>query len=110
MLPINLNGVRMSKSLLITEVYKSVQGESSYAGLPCTFIRLTGCPLRCKWCDTVYGFKGGQTIEFNDLLEQTKTLGVELVEVTGGEPLAQDNCVPFIDLLIQETIFAAIPF
>ncbi len=102
MLPINLNGVRMSKSLLITEVYKSVQGESSYAGLPCTFIRLTGCPLRCKWCDTVYGFKGGQTIEFNDLLEQTKTLGVELVEVTGGEPLAQDNCVPFIDLLIEE--------
>ncbi len=99
---INLYGVRMTESLLITEIYKSVQGESVFAGLPCTFIRLTGCPLRCKWCDTVYGFEGGKNHDFTDLLEQTKTLGVELVEITGGEPLAQKNCVPFIDLLIEE--------
>ena len=59
---INLYGVRMTESLIITEIYKSVQGESVYAGLPCTFIRLTGCPLRCKWCDTAYGFEGGQNL------------------------------------------------
>ena len=92
---INLYGVTMTKSLIITEIYKSVQGESVYAGLPCTFIRLTGCPLRCKWCDTSYGFEGGQKYDLTYLLEQAKTLGVELVEITGGEPLAQKTALPF---------------
>ena len=91
----------MTKSLQITEIYKSVQGESSYAGLPCTFIRLTGCPLRCKWCDTVYGFKGGKTYSFDALLEEVKNLKVNLVELTGGEPLAQAQCYEFNDLLIE---------
>ena len=92
----------MTKSLLITEIYKSIQGESVHAGLPCTFIRLTGCPLRCKWCDTAYGFEGGQEYDFTYLLEKAKELGSKLVELTGGEPLAQKNCIPFADLLTNE--------
>jgi 7-carboxy-7-deazaguanine synthase len=81
-----------TKTAVITEIYKSVQGESSYAGLPCTFIRLTGCPLRCRWCDTVYSFQGGQTLTLDQIVGQVKELGVQLVELTGGEPLAQSSC------------------
>ena len=88
----------MTSSLQITEIYKSVQGESSYAGLPCTFIRLTGCPLRCKWCDTVYGFEGGKSYSFDELLAETKELGVNLVELTGGEPLAQKSVLSLLIL------------
>ncbi|MGE3966173.1 MAG: radical SAM protein [Planctomycetota bacterium] len=73
----------------ITEVYASVQGESSYAGQPCVFVRLTGCPLRCRWCDTSYAFSGGETVPITEVVERAAGFGLELVEVTGGEPLAQ---------------------
>jgi len=76
-------------TLKVTEIYKSVQGESSYAGLPCTFIRMTGCPLRCRWCDTAYAFEGGEDASLETIMQKVKELGVHLVELTGGEPLAQ---------------------
>jgi len=82
----------VTDTLIITEIYASVQGESSYAGLPCTFVRLTGCPLRCRWCDTAYGFSGGTEMSLEDICARVEDLGVKLVELTGGEPLAQKNC------------------
>ena len=75
----------------ITEIFHSIQGESSYAGQPCVFIRLTGCPLRCSWCDTGYGFHGGQDCSIDDVLAKVHNFGCRLVEVTGGEPLAQSE-------------------
>ncbi|SME90444.1 radical SAM protein [Pseudobacteriovorax antillogorgiicola] len=96
-----MNHTVESQSLVITEIYRSVQGESSYAGLPCTFVRLTGCPLRCRWCDTVYGFEGGQERSIGELVDDIKALGVPLVEITGGEPLAQKNTVGLMKALIE---------
>lgn len=75
--------------LLIHEIYASIQGESTYAGLPCTFVRLTGCPLRCRWCDTPYAFNEGEPWPIERVLETTLSLSPRLVELTGGEPLAQ---------------------
>lgn len=83
----------------VTEIYASIQGESSYAGFPCTFVRLTGCPLRCRWCDTVYGFEGGRTMTLDDIVAEVTRLGIPLVELTGGEPLAQPRCVEIMDEL-----------
>ena len=76
--------------LQITEIYASVQGESSYAGYPCTFVRLTGCPLRCRWCDTAYSFNGGTQYTIDQAVDAVAQLQVPLVELTGGEPLAQE--------------------
>jgi 7-carboxy-7-deazaguanine synthase len=73
--------------LRVTEVFHSIQGESTWAGLPCTFIRLTGCPLRCVWCDTEYAFHGGERVSLDALVERAREIGTPLVEVTGGEPL-----------------------
>ncbi len=73
----------------ITEIFHSIQGESSYAGQPCVFVRLTGCPLRCTWCDTEYAFYGGQECSVDEVLERVGSFGCRLVEITGGEPLAQ---------------------
>jgi 7-carboxy-7-deazaguanine synthase len=87
-------------SLIITEIYASVQGESSYAGIPCTFVRLTGCPLRCRWCDTAYGFSGGTEMDLDAILSRITELGLPLVELTGGEPLAQQNCALLAERLI----------
>lgn len=89
----------MTDSVIITEIYASIQGESSYAGIPCTFVRLTGCPLRCRWCDTAYGFTGGQEMTLSEILGKVKDLGIPLVELTGGEPLAQKNCAPLAKML-----------
>lgn len=83
----------------ITEIFHSIQGESTYAGRPCVFIRLTGCPLRCTWCDTEYAFYGGQELSDEDILSQIRSFDCPLVEVTGGEPLAQPGCFPFISKL-----------
>ena len=91
----------MSLDLQVTEIYKSIQGESLWNGWPCTFIRLTGCPLRCKWCDTVYGFKGGSTYSIEDIIEHTKSLNVKCVELTGGEPLAQKNSIHLMKALLD---------
>lgn len=85
--------------LRITEIFLSVQGESSHAGRPCAFVRLTGCPMRCVWCDSEYTFTGGTKISFEEILQQLKDFGCNLVEITGGEPLAQKNVFPFISTL-----------
>lgn len=91
----------MSTSLVISEIYQSVQGEAAFAGWPCTFIRLTGCPLRCRWCDTVYSFKGGQSMTFQEIITAVDRLGIPLVELTGGEPLAQEGTEDLIKELIH---------
>lgn len=83
----------------ITEIFHSIQGESTYAGRPCVFVRLTGCPLRCTWCDTEYSFYGGQELSDEGILSQVRAFDCPLVEVTGGEPLAQPGCFPFISTL-----------
>ena len=77
--------------MLVTEIFKSIQGESSYAGLPCSFIRTTGCNLRCVWCDTAYAFHGGKEMSVREILEVIEPHNCELVEITGGEPLLQQQ-------------------
>jgi len=88
--------------LRITEIFLSIQGESSHAGRPCSFVRLTGCPMRCVWCDSVYTFTGGERISFDDIFARLKDFGCNLVEVTGGDPLAQKNVFPFITRLLDD--------
>ena len=88
--------------LRITEIFHSVQGESTWAGLPCTFVRITGCPLRCVWCDTEYAFTGGTRMELDEIVEAVRGHGCNLVEVTGGEPLAHANAFPLIVRLLDE--------
>ena len=83
----------------ITEIFHSIQGESSYAGQPCVFIRLTGCPLRCTWCDTDYAFYGGSECSVDEILAKVHTYGCHLVEVTGGEPLVQPESLPLMTRL-----------
>jgi len=85
--------------LRITEIFLSIQGESSHAGRPCSFVRLTGCPMRCVWCDSEYTFTGGTRMSFDEILVQLKNFGCKLIEVTGGEPLAQKSVYPFIETL-----------
>lgn len=80
----------------VTEIFHSIQGESSYVGQPCVFVRLTGCPLRCTWCDTDYAFYGGGECSADEILKKIGSFGCRLVEVTGGEPLAQPESIPFI--------------
>ena len=86
-------------SLRLTEVFLSLQGETSRAGLPTVFIRLAGCPLRCRWCDTPYSFQGGETVTLDALLARVADFGVPTVCVTGGEPLAQKACLPLLTAL-----------
>ena len=88
--------------LRITEIFRSIQGESTHAGRPCTFVRLTGCPMRCVWCDSEYTFSGGQHISIDDVLKQVRAFGCPLVEVTGGEPLAQKEALTLIERLCDE--------
>jgi 7-carboxy-7-deazaguanine synthase len=91
----------VTSSLVVTEIYASVQGESQYAGKPCTFVRLTGCPLRCRWCDTAYSFEGGTSKTLDEIIATVKNIGVNLVELTGGEPLAQKQTAELINRLIE---------
>lgn len=86
----------LDRSLRITEIFLSIQGESSHAGRPCSFVRLTGCPMRCVWCDSEYTFTGGTNISFEDIFAKLDDFGCDLIEVTGGEPLAQKNVFSFI--------------
>lgn len=79
--------------LRITEIFVSLQGEAAHAGWPTAFVRLTGCPLRCRWCDSEYAFSGGQTQDTHTILETVTQFGVRHVCVTGGEPLAQPGCL-----------------
>lgn len=84
------------QTLRVTEIFHSIQGESTYAGQPCVFVRLTGCPLRCTWCDTDYSFYGGAQFTIGEILTKIRAYGCQLVEVTGGEPLAQPEAIPLI--------------
>ena len=95
--------------MFVTEIFKSIQGEGTRAGRPCIFVRLTGCNLRCSWCDTAYAFHGGQKMTVDDVLERVELLnqlpngeraGVPLVELTGGEPLLQQEVYPLAEHLI----------
>ncbi len=92
---------RLTQTLRMIEIYCSVQGESTWAGLPCVFIRLARCNLRCRWCDTTYSFHGGEKQTLEEILRATLDFGVPLVELTGGEPLAQKECVPLAELLLE---------
>jgi len=85
----------------INEIYSSIQGESSHTGLPCTFIRLTGCNLRCVWCDTAYAFHEGKNRSINEIIQEVEKLGIKLVEITGGEPLMQEGVYPLMDVLLK---------
>jgi len=76
-------------NVTVSEIFRSIQGESTRAGLPCTFVRLAGCNLRCTWCDTTYAWEGGEQMSVEQVLSRVKELGRGRVEVTGGEPLAQ---------------------
>ncbi len=86
----------------VTEIFHSIQGESTFAGRPCVFVRLTGCPLRCAWCDSDYAFYGGTEKSIEDILAKVHEYGCRLVEVTGGEPLAQPNAAPLLRRLCEE--------
>jgi 7-carboxy-7-deazaguanine synthase len=87
-------------TLRVTEIFRSIQGESTRAGLPCTFIRLTGCALRCVWCDSAYAFHGGTELTVGEAAGRVLDLGTQLVEVTGGEPLEQEAVYPLMDRLL----------
>jgi 7-carboxy-7-deazaguanine synthase len=87
--------------LRVTEIFHSIQGESTWAGLPCTFIRLTGCPLRCVWCDTEYAFYGGDRLALDDIIAKVDEIGTRLVEITGGEPLIHRNAFVLAEQLLD---------
>ncbi len=91
-----------AQPMKINEIFKSIQGESSYAGLPCVFIRTTACNLRCGWCDTAYAFHEGEEQAMASILETVRRLGCRYVEVTGGEPLLQEEVYPLIRALLDE--------
>lgn len=88
--------------LRVTEIFHSIQGESTHAGRPCTFVRLTGCPMRCVWCDSEYTFTGGVHLSIDDILTSVRATECSLVEVTGGEPLAQPEAFTLISRLCDE--------
>jgi 7-carboxy-7-deazaguanine synthase len=88
--------------MIITEIFKSIQGESSYSGFPCSFIRTTGCNLRCVWCDTQYAFYGGKTMSVDEVLATIEPHQCPLVEITGGEPLVQEE-VPILAQRLLDT-------
>jgi 7-carboxy-7-deazaguanine synthase len=97
--------------MFVTEIFKSIQGEGTRAGLPCIFVRLTGCNLRCTWCDTAYAFHGGTKMSLQEVMDQVEALnlrgdgasaGVSLVELTGGEPLLQEEIYPLAEQLLAQ--------
>jgi len=88
--------------LRVTEIFRSIQGESTHAGRPCTFVRLTGCPMRCVWCDSEYTFSGGEHFSIEEVMNRVRNFGCRLVEVTGGEPLAQKEVFRLIGRLCDD--------
>ena len=88
--------------LKITEIFRSLQGEADTVGIPTVFVRLTGCPLRCQYCDTAYAFHGGEWRTLDEIVNQVRELDVTHVCVSGGEPLAQKNCIPLLTRLCDE--------
>ena len=87
--------------LRITEIFHSIQGESTWAGMPCTFVRITGCPLRCTWCDTEYAFHGGSRMTFDEILAEVGRHPARVVEITGGEPLSHAGAFDLADRLLD---------
>lgn len=98
----------MTPSLRITELFYSIQGESNTSGFPTVFVRLTGCPLRCQYCDTAYAFQGGKMVSIDCILEQVATYQTAHVCITGGEPLAQPNCIPLLQRLCDANYIVSI--
>jgi 7-carboxy-7-deazaguanine synthase len=88
--------------LRVTEIFRSIQGESTHMGRPCTFVRLTGCPMRCVWCDSEYTFTGGEHMSLEAVMAEVRARRCQLVEVTGGEPLAQREAFKLIERLCDE--------
>jgi len=93
----NLNNTTLN----ITEIFYSLQGEAKEVGIPTVFVRLTGCPLRCNYCDTAYAFKGNNPLSIESIMEQVEKYNTRYVCVTGGEPMAQSNCLILLDTLIE---------
>ncbi len=89
-------------NLRITEIFLSLQGESRSVGFPTVFVRLTGCPLRCQYCDTAYAFHGGETLTLDEIMRRIADYGVRHITVTGGEPLAQKGCLPLLQRLCDD--------
>lgn len=98
----------MTPSLRITELFYSIQGESNTCGFPTVFVRLTGCPLRCQYCDTAYAFQGGKMVSIDRILEQVAAYQTAYVCVTGGEPLAQPNCISLLQKLCDANYVVSI--
>lgn len=88
--------------LTVNEIFHSIQGESTHAGRPCVFVRLTACDLRCSWCDTPYAFHEGQKMSVDDVVGQVRAWGCDVVEITGGEPLLQKDVYPLMQRLLDE--------
>lgn len=88
--------------LRVAEIFRSIQGEGTRAGLPCSFVRLAGCNLRCRYCDTAYAREGGEEMAAADIIGAVRAFGLGLVQVTGGEPLAQPGCLALLDGLVRE--------
>lgn len=92
----------MTQQLMVHEIYASIQGESQFAGFPCVFIRLTGCPLRCRWCDTAHAFHSGQKLSIHEIIQRVDQFSLPMVELTGGEPLAQEGSLMLMADLVQK--------
>ena len=88
----------------VNEIFYSIQGESTFAGLPCVFVRLTGCNLRCSYCDTKYAYDDGDEISIDEIIKRVKSYNCDLVEITGGEPLFQNDCVELVDNMLKSKI------
>jgi 7-carboxy-7-deazaguanine synthase len=99
--PVMAKSASPAATLRVTEIFHSIQGESTAAGLPSAFVRLTGCPLRCSWCDTAYAFTGGRAMSVAEIVAEVGAFGSPLVEVTGGEPLAQRGCPDLLTALCE---------
>lgn len=97
-----------NQSLRITEIFLSIQGEAASLGYPTVFVRLTGCPLRCTYCDSEYAFYGGEKISINDIVNTVVQYGVKHVCVTGGEPLAQPACLDLLTLLCDQSLLVSL--
>ena len=97
-----ITGLNFTMSLKVNEIYFSIQGESTHAGRPCIFIRLTYCNLRCTYCDTEYAFYEGKDMEISEIITKIQKWSCNIVEVTGGEPLFQEECIPLLKALMKQ--------
>src|SRR5499427_198407 len=95
--------VRAVVMLTVNEIFHSIQGESTHAGRPCVFVRLTACDLRCSWCDTPYAFYEGRKMTVEDVVTRVREYGCDVVEITGGEPLLQKDVYPLMERLLGES-------